>query len=155
MQVKGRNSNSVEAKNQWRYNNMHACVCVCVCVCPRAKEWKLFKLIARGTLFPVYMNVRGTRYFKQAVIWAVLWDPLTQKKKGNNKIGKIITRNKAIISLMHFVLQRTETKVYSILQKYYLFLYIITRATTNTQLRGNIASYCTSQICSGKKTLQT
>ena len=36
-------------------------MCVCVCVCVRAKEVKVFKLIARGTLSPVYMNVTGMR----------------------------------------------------------------------------------------------
>ena len=86
MEVKGGNSNSVEAKNQWRYNNMHACVCVCVCV--YTNEWKLFKLIARGTLFPVYMNVTGTGYFKQAVIWAELLRSATQKRKETTKLEK-------------------------------------------------------------------
>jgi hydrogenase-4 membrane subunit HyfE len=40
------------------------------------------------------------------------------KKKGKDKIGKIITRNKAVISLTHFVLQENGTKLYSILLKY-------------------------------------
>jgi len=41
---------------------MYVCVCVCVCVC--AIEGKVFNLNVTGTLFQVYMNLRGTKYFK-------------------------------------------------------------------------------------------
>lgn len=60
MGVKGGRSNNFETRNQWSHNNMRMCVLVCVC----ANEGKVFNLNVTGTLFQVYMNLRGTKYFK-------------------------------------------------------------------------------------------